>query len=110
MTPSYDTGGGFNDVTGIGVCHVTAVIRERSQSRGYTVCAGEQRIKHVFNSQTNEVDVRILGGQSSEAEAQYFLLEFQGKWRNNEYMYLVNNCSDCYPDLTICIHTAGRSN
>ena len=82
VTPSYSLSpSSYNDGSPIGVCHVTAVIRERPLARGHTVCGGEQRIKHVFTSQTNEVDIRILGGNSNaENNAQYFLLEFQGEF------------------------------
>lgn len=62
------------------VCQVTAVLREGRQSQGHTICAGIQRIKHVYTSKKNEVEVRILGGQAtSAADGKYFLLEYQGK-------------------------------
>ena len=62
-----------------GICHVTAILREKGASRDVTtVCSGRGRQKQVYTSLTDALEVRILGVKSSR-EPSYFLLKYEGK-------------------------------
>ena len=47
------------------------------QPRSVTVCGGESRIKHIYTSDTNTVEIRVLTGKSSRAKRS-FLLQYEG--------------------------------
>ena len=61
------------------LCTVYAIIRERDNHNGVTVCAGTVRNKTVYTSVSDVVEVRILGGRGSYAEIAYFLLKYEGR-------------------------------
>ncbi len=61
-----------------GVCRVTAIIREKGDTSGVTVCGGEAREKHVYTSLSNALEIRILG--VSDINKGYFLLRFDGEY------------------------------
>ena len=75
----YDFGhGGWkhtNMVSDTGVCHVTAIIREKGNGddRGATVCGGVGRRRHVYTSSSHAVEVRVMGSAQG-----FFLLGYQG--------------------------------
>ena len=76
------------------ICRVYATIKEKSLGRSVTVCGGRARHKHVYTSDTNEVEIRILSGQSPPNQAVYFLLEYQGmllqfSWKRSLYIVYV---------------------
>ena len=72
-----------NDVTATSeqraFCHKYAVIRERSAvTRETTVCGGEQRIKNVYLSASNVLEIH-LSRYNSPKKAAYFLLRYEGR-------------------------------
>ena len=60
------------------LCRVYATLRERSPGRSVTVCGGRQRERHVYTSDTNVVELRILHNQAAN-EPVYFLFRYRGK-------------------------------
>ena len=59
-------------------CHRYASIRESGSVRSTVVCGGETRMKVVYLSATNQVDVTISTYRLPEKRAR-FLLKYQGK-------------------------------
>lgn len=65
-----------------GLCHQYALITERqSATRNMRLCGGDQRIRNVFVSRGNTIEVRII--KRGEEQEQYFLLHYEG-----QYLYL----------------------
>ncbi len=80
----------FGDIAQTDVCQVVAVIKEELETDpavSRTVCAGKMREGHLYTSQGNMVEVRILqredqgGGVSREDEDRQFLLHYKGNGR-----------------------------
>ncbi|ELU02936.1 hypothetical protein CAPTEDRAFT_222884 [Capitella teleta] len=60
-------------------CQVYVVIKEEGLQQAETVCASSAREKIVYISQSNTIEVRIVGGQSEEAnrKTNHFLLKYE---------------------------------
>ena len=56
------------------VCKVRATIREMDRSRSVTVCSGDKRIRDVYISRGNRVQIRLLQTQFQSG----FLLHYKG--------------------------------
>ncbi len=70
------------------ICRVYATIKEKSLGRSITVCGGRSRHQHVYTSDTNEVEIRILSGQAAPpSQTVYFILQYQG----NDTIYCVTS-------------------
>lgn len=59
-------------------CRVYATIRDTSTSPSKTICGEKARQHHIYASRTNEVEIRIMGSQSTHSEPE-FLLYYQGR-------------------------------
>lgn len=60
------------------MCQVVAVIKDKAAAQSsQTVCGGEGRIKNVYYSASNELEVRFVLKTNSE-EQKYVLLEYTG--------------------------------
>ena len=53
------------------------MIREKTQMRTTTVCAGDRRIRNMYVSMGHEVEIRVVVNGSSDEER--FLLKYKGK-------------------------------
>ncbi len=58
------------------VCHVYAIVKETAASRSETICAGTQRQKLIYSSQTNIVEVRLVVNKQDELG--HFLIQYEG--------------------------------
>ena len=61
------------------LCRVYATLREKSPGRSVTVCGGRQREGHVYTSDSNVVELRILQPSQPSKEAVHFLFKYRGK-------------------------------
>ena len=59
-------------------CHVYAIIKEQYPGRSVTVCGGSDRMKHIYESDTNSVEVRFLG-TTANRNRKNFVLEYEGE-------------------------------
>ncbi len=59
-------------------CHVYAILKEEDASRSVTICGGEERVKAIYLSTSNTVEVRIIGGMAKR-NSRYFLLHYERK-------------------------------
>ena len=66
------------------ICHVYAVIRERSRPKGLTVCGGQERERHIYTSVGHAVEIRVLG-TSTDKDPPYFLLKYEGKMMDRPF-------------------------
>ncbi|ELT96203.1 hypothetical protein CAPTEDRAFT_209714 [Capitella teleta] len=57
------------------VCKVYATIRGENGGRGITVCGGESRVRTVYLSTDNRVEIRFIASKS--AKPSYFMLKYQ---------------------------------
>ena len=60
-----------------------ATVREESAPRSVTVCGGEGRVRHVYTSLSNRVEVRMMAANLPHLPEHYFLLRYEGKLRNH---------------------------
>ena len=60
-------------------CHVYAIIKERRVTSSKTVCPDSSRTSHVFTSQGNTVEIRIVTKRQENDDHGYFMLQFEGR-------------------------------
>ena len=60
------------------VCRVYATLRELSSTRSVTVCGGKQRVRHVYTSATEQVQLRILNSKTPSTRI-YSVFQYTGK-------------------------------
>ena len=56
-------------------CHVYAIFKEKISGRTKTICGGNVRVSSAYETSSNEVEVRIMGGSA----ARYFVLKYDGE-------------------------------
>lgn len=71
-------------------CHVYAIVKENTPGRGKTICAGKSRQEFVYETSTNEVEVRMTMGSGTKLK-RYFLLKYEGTCN----VSTANKASDC---------------
>ena len=73
------------------ICRVYATIREATNTRSITVCGGNSRVRHVYTSVTNQVELRILNSKTPH-DPLYFLFKYQGTFPKQEpiLVYMLN--------------------
>ena len=60
------------------VCEAYAIIRENDQARNtITVCGETERVRHIYTSVSNSLQVRIMPGIGKE-KSKYFLIKYEG--------------------------------
>ena len=64
------------------ICRVYATIREATNTRSITVCGGNNRVRHVYTSVTNQIELRILNSKTPH-DPLYFLFKYEGMWINH---------------------------
>ena len=57
-----------------------AIIKERAVGSALTLCAGDERFRHLYTSTTNAVEIRIFTKKKMEREA-YFVLKYDGQYK-----------------------------
>ena len=83
----------FAVTPGVGqTCHAYAIIRERSQAISKTVCSGEERERHVYLSDSETMEIRVLAIQGSPRK-RYFLLKYDGKTRCANFFHHLESSS-----------------
>ena len=71
----YDFNTYYSDSGQSHTCHVYVIIKEARNS--LTACAEDMRQRHVYTTDTNRVEIRVVTKKKSTAEAQ-FLLNYTG--------------------------------
>ncbi len=62
----------------VGLCHQYALITERgSATRNMRLCGGEERVRNVFVSRGNNIEIRII--KRGFDQMQYFMLYYEGE-------------------------------
>ncbi len=59
------------------ICRVYATIREATNTRSITVCGGNARVRHVYTSVTNQIELRMLNSKTPH-DPLYFLFKYEG--------------------------------
>ena len=67
-----------NQASHTGLCYEVAVIRDGTQSRAITACGGDDRIRHVYMSKSNSIELQIKNRRLL-ATVGAFLIKYQGK-------------------------------
>ncbi len=67
-----------NQASHSGLCYEIAVIRDGTQSRPVIACGGEDRIKHIYMSKSNSIELQIKNRRLL-ATVGAFLIKYQGK-------------------------------
>ena len=62
-----------------GVCYAYAIIKEEGRHEVQTICGGRKRVRHVYTSLSNRVEIRIMNGGGGQQRQQYFLLHYEGR-------------------------------
>lgn len=62
---------------GFAHCHVYVILKESEAGRSVTTCGGQERIKQIYTSTSNAVEIRVLTGVSSKSR--YFVIKYEGK-------------------------------
>ena len=72
------------------VCHVYAVVKERTIRASDTVCGGDQREVNMYTSTTNQIEVRMVAASSPTSQAAiqkkaqrntYFMFMYSGRFK-----------------------------
>ena len=62
-----------------GVCYAYAIIKEEGRHEVQTICGGRKRVRHVYTSLSNRVEISIMNGGGEQQRQQYFLLHYKGR-------------------------------
>ena len=72
--------------TGIHVCQVLAVVKEKARGgSSETICTGSRREETIYMSTSNEVEIRIVFKAKRGDKERYFLIHYNG--RTEFYIY-----------------------
>lgn len=61
-----------------GICHIYASIRESTSVGSITVCGGDERIRTIYTSETEAIEIEMANMQLARTPS-YFVLKYQGK-------------------------------
>ena len=71
------------------------MIKEKSVARSTVVCSGKERVKHVYLSSNNSIEVSVVGDRPSK-ELRYFLLKYEGELVLFIHSFIGNHFTDFF--------------
>ncbi len=63
---------------GMAVCRRYALIKEGSGVRETPICGGQDRVRNIYISESNSVEIKLLNANTPEDKA-YFMIHYEGK-------------------------------
>ena len=76
--PGNDTKSEMNIDNQANRCIIYAIIEEESAGTTQTICGGYSRIKHVYTSTSNSLEIRIVDLNQDDENTRNFVIEYEG--------------------------------
>ena len=92
------TMGGVNIGSHANRCIVYAVIKDESAEITQTICGGYSRFQHIYTSESNSLEIRIVELVQVDGNAPNFVIEYEG-------MPALNICSNPFEMSIIAWHS-----
>ena len=70
--------GGVNIGSHANRCIVYAVIKDESSGITQTICGGYSRFQHIYTSESNALEIRIVDLIQDDGNAPNFVIEYEG--------------------------------
>ena len=61
-------------------CTIYAVIKEEYNDAYVTVCAGNERLSHVYTSTSDTVEIHIVSKKQTSADLPKFVFKYEGTY------------------------------